>query len=80
MENSRGVPLAYAIRKTPDPSDIFLDREQDIIQNTPLQGKIVSRVHPLIFQHNDSEMPTLLLNYSVYPSSMYQHQYLLLAP
>ena len=36
------VPLAYDIRNTPDPSGIVMDREQDIIQNAPLQGKMFS--------------------------------------
>ena len=40
MKNSRGLPLAYVIRKTPYSSGIIIDREQEIIQNDPLQGNI----------------------------------------
>ena len=40
MKNSRGVPLAYVIGKTPDLSGIFIDREQEIIQNAPLKGNM----------------------------------------
>ena len=39
-KNSRGVTLAYIICKTPDPSGIVIDREQNIIQNSTLQGNI----------------------------------------
>ena len=42
MKNSQGVPLTYAILKTPDPSGIVIYMEQEIIQNAPLQGKIFS--------------------------------------
>ena len=41
-ENSRGVPLAYTILKTPSISGIVIDREQEIIQNSPLQGNMFS--------------------------------------
>ena len=42
MKNSRVVPLAYVIRKTPSISAIVIDREQEIIQNDPLQGNMFS--------------------------------------
>ena len=42
MKNIQGLPLAYVIRKTPAPSGIFVDREQEIIQNDPLQGNMFS--------------------------------------
>ena len=42
MRNSQGVPIAYVIRKTPDPSGIVIDREQEIIKNSPLQGNMFS--------------------------------------
>ena len=42
MTNSRGVPLAYVIIKTPAPLGIVIDREQYIIQNSPLQGNMFS--------------------------------------
>ena len=37
-KNSLGVLLTYVIRKTPAPSSIVTYREQEIIQNAPLQG------------------------------------------
>ena len=40
MKNSQGVYLTYAICKTPDPSGIFIDRDQEIIKNA--QGKMFS--------------------------------------
>ena len=30
-KNSKGAPLAYVIRKTSSPSDIVIDREQEIM-------------------------------------------------
>ena len=42
MRNSWGVPLVYNILNTPAPSDIFIDREQDIIQKNTLQGNMFS--------------------------------------
>ena len=41
-KNIRGAPLTYVIHKTQAPSVIVIDREQDIIQNAPLQGNIFS--------------------------------------
>ena len=43
MKNSLGVPLAYVICNTPAPSGIFIDREQEIIQHSHLQGNIFFR-------------------------------------
>ena len=37
IKNSRVSPLAYVIRKTPDRSGIVIEREQEIIQDAPLQ-------------------------------------------
>ena len=42
MKNSRGLTLAYVIHKTPAPSGIAIDREQEIIQNFLLQGNMFS--------------------------------------
>ena len=42
MKNSQGLTLTYVIRKTPDPSDIVIDREQEVIKNYPLQGNLFS--------------------------------------
>ena len=42
MENIRGAPIAYVLRKTPSPSIIIMDREQENITNTPLQGNMFS--------------------------------------
>ena len=42
MKNSREAPLAYVILKAPAPWSIFIDMEQEIIQNDPLQGNIFS--------------------------------------
>ena len=36
MRNSQGVPLVYFIQKTPAPSGIFIDGEQEIVLNFPL--------------------------------------------
>ena len=41
-KNSWGVPLTYVIRKTPASSGIVINREQEMIQNAPLQGNIFS--------------------------------------
>ena len=41
-KNIRVVPLEYAILNTPDQSIIVIDREQEIIQNSPLQGNMFS--------------------------------------
>ena len=43
MKNIRGVLLVYVIRKTPYPSGIDINRKQEIIQNSPLQGNMFSR-------------------------------------
>ena len=40
MKNRRGLPLAYVICKTPSPSCIVIDREQEMIKNTPPQGNM----------------------------------------
>ena len=37
MKNIQAVTLAYVTRNNPDPSGIVIDREQDILQNYPLQ-------------------------------------------
>ena len=42
IKNSRGVPLAYVICKTPAPSGIVIEMEEEIIQNSPLQGNMFS--------------------------------------
>ena len=42
MKNSRGVPLLYVIYNTSAPSGIIIDREQEIIKNSPLQGNMIS--------------------------------------
>ena len=42
-KNIRGAPLTYVIHKTQAPSVIVIDREQDIIQNAPLQGDMFYR-------------------------------------
>ena len=39
MKNSQVLSLAYVIFKTPSPSNIFIEREREIIKNAPLQGK-----------------------------------------
>ena len=36
----RGLTLSYFIHKILDPSGIFIDREQEIMQNYPLQGNM----------------------------------------
>ena len=36
MKNIRGVTLTYVIRKIPEPSGIVINREQYIIQHSPL--------------------------------------------
>ena len=38
MKNSQGSPLEYFTWKNPSLSGIVIDREQEIIQNSPLQG------------------------------------------
>ena len=43
MKNRRGLPIEYIIRKTSAPSVIVIDMEQEIIQNSPLQGNMFSR-------------------------------------
>ena len=43
MKNIQGASLAYIIRKIPSPSYIVIDREQEIIQNDPLQCNMFSR-------------------------------------
>ena len=43
MKNIRGLPFSYVIRKTPAPSVIVIDREQEIIQNDPPQGNMFPR-------------------------------------
>ena len=42
IKKKRGVHLACIIHKTSSPSGIFTDREQDIIQNSPLQRNMFS--------------------------------------
>ena len=42
MKNRQGLPLTYVICKTPGPSGIFIDREQELIQNSPIQGNMFS--------------------------------------
>ena len=51
MKKIQGVHLACIIHKTPSPSGIFIDREQDIIQNSPLQRNMfpVTLRRPLQF-------------------------------
>ena len=39
-KNIRLLPLAYVIRKTPDPTWIVIYREQETIQNSPLQSNM----------------------------------------
>ena len=43
MKIIQGVPLTYLLCKTSDPSSIFIDKEQKIIQNSPLHGNMFSR-------------------------------------
>ena len=43
MKNIQGLPLTYVILKTPYLSDVVVDREHEIIKNTPLQSNMVSR-------------------------------------
>ena len=42
-KKSWGLPFRYFIHKILPPSGIVIDREQDIIQNAPLQGNIFYR-------------------------------------
>ena len=42
MKNSRGITPAYILRKTPDPSRIIIDGEQEIIKRSPLHGNMFS--------------------------------------
>ena len=43
MKNRQGLPLSYIIRKSPSPSCNIIDREQEILENSPLQGNMFSR-------------------------------------
>ena len=43
MKNSQGLTLTYVLRITPYLSRIIIDREQEIIQNSPLHGNVFLR-------------------------------------
>ena len=42
IKNIQRLTLAYIIRNTPAPPGIGIDREQDTIQNSPIQGNMFS--------------------------------------